>query len=240
MRIDTLMPPHGGNRRGLGTERIGLPMHPQFITCSISDCNAPLVARGFCKSHYERWRTSGTPRAAKPLRRLNRPLAERFWAKVDRMGDCWLWLGAKTQGGYGLIRVGRLIYMAHRIAWDLANSPIPGGARRRDKRGAQGTLVLHRCDTPSCVRPAHLFLGTQIDNMTDAQAKGHHAPMAGELNPNARLLITDIQTIRFLYSQGESPSALAKRFNISKSHVHKICANQSWLTVTKSHEESIV
>jgi hypothetical protein len=93
------------------------------------------------------------------------PLEERFWAKVDKSGDCWLWTGATGgKDGYGKIQRGRrgMGYLwAHRVAFDLEYGAIPLGLQ-----------VLHRCDNPLCVRPEHLFLGTRSDNMRDAANKG--------------------------------------------------------------------
>jgi hypothetical protein len=98
-----------------------------------------------------------------------RPLEDRFWEKVDKSGDCWLWTGARDQHGYGSLSVaheGRerrrsVPVKASRVSWQIHNGPIPAGM-----------WVLHRCDNPPCVRPDHLFLGTQLDNMRDASAKG--------------------------------------------------------------------
>ena len=92
-----------------------------------------------------------------------RPLVERFWEKVVKTPTCWLWTAA-AQGGYGVIgdphRKGRVL-RAHRVSWELHDGPIPSGMD-----------VLHRCDTPACVRPDHLFLGTAADNIADMFAKG--------------------------------------------------------------------
>lgn len=92
-------------------------------------------------------------------------LRQRFAAKVRRTPDCWLWTGSATPCGYGQMWVGRRgdggpLY-AHRIAWQLSHGPVP-----------EGLSVLHHCDTPACVRPDHLFLGTHTDNMRDASRKG--------------------------------------------------------------------
>jgi hypothetical protein len=94
-----------------------------------------------------------------------RPFEQRFWEKVDRRGpdQCWLWTAALTGNGYGVIRLDTHLprVQAHRASWMLSNGPIP-----------DGLWVLHRCDTPRCVNPAHLFLGTRADNVQDMIAKG--------------------------------------------------------------------
>jgi len=80
-----------------------------------------------------------------------------FFSRAEVQGDCWLWRGPK-RGRYG--SVGETGY-AHRRAYERFIGPIP-----------PGLYVLHRCDTPLCINPSHLFLGTQQDNLDDAKAKG--------------------------------------------------------------------
>lgn len=82
---------------------------------------------------------------------------ETFWSKVDKTGECWVWVAGRFVTGYGAYRN----QGAHRVSWGLMNGPIPAGL-----------FVLHRCDNPPCVRPDHLFLGTHTDNMHDKVAKG--------------------------------------------------------------------
>lgn len=84
-------------------------------------------------------------------------LEERFLDKVNKTDACWMWVGARNKRGYGNIQG----VLAHRISWELYNGPIP-----------DGLLVCHRCDTPGCVNPDHLFLGTHQDNSRDMIAKG--------------------------------------------------------------------
>jgi hypothetical protein len=89
-----------------------------------------------------------------------RPVWDRFWEKVDTTGDCWLWT-AHTVGGYGALRIDGKDHRAHRLsaAWHFGMF---------DRR----THVLHRCDTPACVRPEHLYLGDHVQNMADRHERG--------------------------------------------------------------------
>lgn len=94
-----------------------------------------------------------------------RPLADRFWEKVQKTDTCWTWGGSRHYRGYGFIRSGRTNVLAHRVAWELTNGSIP-----------ENMLVCHTCDNTSCVNPEHLFLGSQSDNMRDMTAKGRGKP----------------------------------------------------------------
>lgn len=82
-------------------------------------------------------------------------VAERFWAKVDKTGTCWLWTGAKLPKGYGRIHgeVQGKFLLAHRVSYELANGPIP-----------EGLVIDHMCHTPGCVNPDHLRAITRQQN----------------------------------------------------------------------------
>ena len=84
---------------------------------------------------------------------------ERWFIPVPESG-CWLWTGAYFEKGYGVFRFQYRNYRAHRFAYELYKGQVPNDL-----------FVLHKCDTPECVNPNHLFLGTQTDNIRDAVKK---------------------------------------------------------------------
>lgn len=103
---------------------------------------------------------------------LLKDIEVRFWPKVKQTDSCWLWIGAKDPDGYGNFKVGNHRGThAHRIAYALKVGYIP-----------PGLSILHSCDNRSCVRPDHLFLGTQLDNVNDMAEKGRARKASGDQN----------------------------------------------------------
>lgn len=119
-------------------------------TCSVDTCERPHHAKGLCSGHYSRLKRHGDP-----LGRPKRPsLEERFWPKVDKSGDCWIWTAGMDQKGYGQVcTTDGNRERAHRVSWEMVNGPI-----------GDGQVVDHLCYTTSCVRPDHLRLASPRQN----------------------------------------------------------------------------
>lgn len=148
-----------------------------------------------------------------------KPLAERFWAKVDieDLVSCWLWTASKHIDGYGTIVVDGKYMLAHRLAWQLCYGPIP-----------KGKCVLHKCDNPPCVGVHHLFLGTQSDNVADMVAKGRQSTARGERNALSKLTESDVLAIRALGNQNVRQIDIAKQFGVKQCTVSSILLRQTW------------
>lgn len=158
--------------------------------------------------------------------------ATRFWAKVDRSGDCRIWTAARKQPeGYGFFKLNRRMAYAHRVSWSLANGQeIP-----------PGMFVCHRCDNPPCVRPEHLFLGSNSDNLQDASRKGRTAngerngkytqpkrTPRGEAHGRAKLTADQVRHLRLLFAEGMTQNALAERYGIAQGVVSQIVNRRIW------------
>ena len=161
-----------------------------------------------------------------------RPVAARFWEKVDKRGpdECWPWIGTPGKRGYGAFKAGGRMFIAHRIAWELAHGPIP-----------QGMCVLHRCDNPPCVNVhAHLFLGTSAENNTDRHIKGRDADRRGEKGGGAKLTESDVRSILAFLAEGMTQREAAKAFNIHFATVNDIARRKTWLNVTQGANEEMI
>ena len=150
-------------------------------------------------------------------------LLVRFWAKVSISPGCWEWTGGLVGGRglsgkrYGQISSRRAKIYAHVLSWEIENkTPVPNGI-----------CVLHRCDTPACVNPGHLFLGTLQDNHRDMVQKGRQ--MRGEKHYRAKLSESDVREIR---SSTEATATLARRYGLSRSAIGGVRYGKNWRHVS--------
>lgn len=142
---------------------------------------------------------------------------EIFWSLVGKSEGCWLWNGKAGVRGYGAIYLERKQWLAHRLSWYLQNGDIP-----------TGKLICHHCDVPLCVRPDHLFCGTDLDNNLDKERKNRGNHVRGEKHFSAKLTEGQIIEIRRLCSKGEDRNKLAVRLGVSRSAINHAFSGHSW------------
>lgn len=160
-------------------------------------------------------------------KRINGPVELRFWSKVEFTDSCWLWTACRIPYGHGQFRVAGKNVLAHRWAYEYMVGPIPDGLR-----------VCHDCpggDNPACVNPAHLFLGTALDNSRDMVRKGRAATgdrHGYRLHPEARVRgdaaswtkVTDAQVreIREAATRGVKQRVLAEQYGVAQCTISEI------------------
>lgn len=140
---------------------------------------------------------------------------------------CWLWYLATSDAGYGSFRMNGKTVLAHRKFFERANGPIP-----------RGPHVCHKCDTPQCVNPDHLFLGSASDNMKDMHRKGrwqHLDLKEGVRHPHAKLTEDMVQTVRMSV---EPTAALAERLGVCCSTVLRAKRGRTYSSVTTATNAS--
>jgi hypothetical protein len=164
-------------------------------------------------------------------------MTERFWSKVDKdgpvpqhrpeLGRCWTWTGSRQPRGYGTFGVGHKSELAHRIAYRIEHGAVPARLH-----------VLHACDNPPCVRPSHLFIGTQTDNNRDAWTKGRSVlpppPKPSQRTRGERMgaaKITDAQArdiFNRYHAGGVTQQALADEYGLNQRTISKIASGRSY------------
>lgn len=135
-----------------------------------------------------------------------------YWLKVDKRGpdDCWYWTGSIDRKGYGQIRAFNTLIYAHRLAVVLDG---------RDP----GECALHKCDTPLCCNPSHIFAGDRKANALDAISKGRNS--RGMVHGHSKLTDDDVRAIR---ASDEPGRVLSARHGISQGCVSMVRNRKSW------------
>lgn len=135
------------------------------------------------------------------LREMTLRQQKNFWSLVKKTDSCWIWCGYRTKRGYGRYNG----VLAHRIAWILEHGPLP-----------EEIDVLHSCDNPRCVNPAHLFPGTVVDNVQDMCQKGRHGRGSWKLDESQR------SRIREEHQAGSSVSSLSVTHSVSRRTIREV------------------
>jgi len=154
------------------------------------------------------------------------PTIDRFWKYVNKTDTCWLWTGYIGRRRRGIIypEGERKSIAVHRFSYQHFVGPIPAGM-----------YVCHHCDNPSCVRPDHLFLGTQTDNMRDMVKKGRSNKPTGESNGRAKLTDDAVRFIRENYkfrSKQCGQKQLARKFGVCVQTIQEVLDGRKWSHVT--------
>ncbi|MET8278228.1 HNH endonuclease signature motif containing protein [Micromonospora sp. NPDC005174] len=165
------------------------------------------------QQRFRRWR--GLDLSGRTDERFN----GRFWSKVHPVpSGCWEWTAHCNNRGYGQFTVSKgVFYGAHAVSYAITHGPIPAGMS-----------VCHHCDNPPCVRPDHLFLGTQSDNAYDMFAKGRAERARGVDHYYARLTEDDVRAIRRPDKYRGLLKDLAAEYGVSDTHIRRIRARQIW------------
>jgi hypothetical protein len=147
---------------------------------------------------------------------------QRFWEKVSTISNgpdgCWEWKACRAKNGYGHFRLRGSPRPAHRVAWELANGPIP-----------EDMMVLHECDNPPCCNPKHLRLGDNKDNMKDMVSRGRSPRSYGSKNPNSKLREEQALEIRRRYlAGGITQQSLATEYGVDQGTISLIALGRIW------------
>ena len=140
---------------------------------------------------------------------------ESFWRQVKKTDTCWLWTGCRNKKGYGSVNRGNVGTLAHRWSYILEHGEIKGGLH-----------ILHKCDVPLCVNPAHLYAGTNWDNAADRVARGRNVYHRGEAHGNSRLTERKIRAIRA--SANMPHRVIAKEYGVSQPTISSIIRRETW------------
>lgn len=191
------------------------------MSCSVPGCDRKYAAKGYCLMHYKRWKRTGD--AEGPGRKLRGvPLVDRLDILSDRSAGwvgCWIFTGTIHHSGYGSLVVDGVRRGAHVWAYVVANGEPPEDAPD----------VLHSCDNPPCINPAHLRSGTDQDNANDKVKRGRLNPLKAEDCPAA--VLTNAQVAEIRRTPGVSGATWAEMLGVSRSTISLIRRGQTWQSI---------
>lgn len=146
-------------------------------------------------------------------------MSDMFMSKVyaDPNTGCWLWGGSANKQGYGNFWMDKKCQKAHRVSYKLFVGPL-----------SDDLDVMHTCDFPPCVNPAHLRAGTTKDNVRDMWAKRRGKPSRGENNGNSTFTAFGASYVKEMKSAGFSSAQIAEKFGVANSTIRRILTGKSW------------
>jgi hypothetical protein len=211
--------------------KMGMDMHkPRVVKginegkCTVPGCERGQQNSGMCTMHYQRKHLGLNISMDAPKQRgcgpgNSIPAEERFWSKVVKGSpdECWEWIGGKDDDGYGSMTIDGKTCRAARFSLSLSGVSL-----------GPNDLACHTCDNPPCVNPAHLFKGTQVDNMADMDRKGRRVIARGERSGVAKLNNDKVLEIRRLSSLGMKGVDIARIIGTTEMTVSDVLRRKSW------------
>lgn len=143
---------------------------------------------------------------------------------IEIKEDCWIWKGAKNPKGYGKIRDGKKIKLAHRASYEAFIGKIE-----------DGFCICHKCDITDCVNPNHLWKGTHEDNAKDRKKKGRSSDIKGENHGGSKLKEFEILNVLKLLKDGITQRKIAEMYGVHQATIFRISKNKNWKHVIKQN-----
>lgn len=210
------------NTHYLRWQRHGDPFYRKTQKLGTKKCKHPGCKKlneigEYCVKHYQRYKKYGRTddSVLKNLKSVSPK--KRIWlcSELDLETGCWIWQKGKSKDGYGQFSFKNRNYRAHWVAYRLYVGPIP-----------RGMLVLHRCDSPACVNPKHLFLGDNATNMADMVQKNRQVKGIDHLE--SKLTEDQVREIKKRLAGPETISDIARDYPVDRKVVSRIKAGTNW------------
>lgn len=189
--------------------------------CAVEGCGKPFSAKGYCSSHYSRWKRHGDPLKGNATGR-GETLAWLDRHAQHGSDECLIWPFARSSNGYAVTSRGGRAIQAHRVMCEIAHGTSP----------ARGLVVAHSCGNgqSGCVNPKHLRWATNSENHQDALRHGTHSSIDhyGSGHPGAKIDEVMAKEIKLQLAAGIGSSAIARTLGISIHVVRNIKYNGTW------------
>lgn len=193
--------------------------------CSVDGCEKPAKTNHLCSMHYARVWRHGNPHTRFPSHRPRTgEEIMRLYVPDQPNGQCWVWQGHLDRRGYGVVQHNGRPARAHRVIYEHLVGPIP-----------EGKILMHSCDNPPCVNPAHLTPGTDAENLRDMAARGRSA--RGSKHRAAKLTERQVVEIRARFAAGGcTQKQLAQEYGLTETPISQLLHGITWRHVPMPQE----